>query len=207
MGSYISLFSMGRKQMESLTPEEIKKRVFLDPGHSRSHPGATSRNGLVHEESLNLEQANFISDWLTKVGIEAVVFEPEDNLPISEMRQNAHQFYTFISLHHNYADCDGDPGTEVFINPRFKDISRDLAELVLDAVCATIGSTNRGVKQLQLQVLDMAEGSFDGPCILVESYFITNYVDPKEARQKSLVAAEAIAQTIADYLNEGVTNV
>jgi N-acetylmuramoyl-L-alanine amidase len=189
--------------MTTLTFEEMKRRVFLDPGHSKNQPGATSRNGLIHEEALNLEQANYISDWLGKIGIEAVVFEPEENLPLLEIKENANQFYSFVSLHHNDSDepIDGDPYTTVFIHPEHKVSSKELADMVLNAVCEAIGSPSKKVLEERFKVIDMAEKCFDGPCILVESYFITNYTDLEVAKRRSLKAAEAIAQTIATYIN------
>jgi N-acetylmuramoyl-L-alanine amidase len=186
-------------------PPPPGKRVLLDPGHSRSRPGARSNDGSVKEELLNEVQAQVIREYLRSVGIEADIYNPDpDNL--TDVGSHAKGYDAFISLHHNSYDGSGDPYTCVMVLPegRCKESSKVLARKISLAISNAISSKNfsgtdgePGIYHAGLSVLNAAEPVCAGPCVLVESYFLNSFTSHATAAARSTKAAQAIAKVIA----------
>ena len=186
----------------------LGKRILLDPGHSRSRRGASDLTGTVKEELLNEIQATLIKDKLDQNGFVVDIFNPDpDNL--TYVGKHAKSYDMFLSLHHNSYDGTGDPYTCAMIdNDKAKPSSKKLAALVAKRVASAIGNplfggTNgtEGVYQAGLSVLDAAEQVCEGPCILVESYFLNKYGNMSVATDRSKQAANAIAGAVVEWFS------
>ena len=114
----------------------------------------------------------------------------------------------FISLHHNSYSGSGDPYTCAMVdNDKSKLISRKFAALCAGKVARAIGNPifsgttgmPEGVYQAGLAVLDEAEQYCDGPCVLVESYFINKWNNANVAAERSTKAANAIGEAVTEW--------
>jgi N-acetylmuramoyl-L-alanine amidase len=189
-------------------PPATGKRILLDPGHSRSKPGARDLTKTVKEELLNEIQATVIKDKLDQKGFEVDIYNPDpDNL--TNVGKHAQGYDMFLSLHHNSYGGTGDPYTCAMIdNDKAKPSSKQLAALVAKRVASKIGNPlfggthgTPGVYQTGLSVLDAAEQVCEGPCILVESYFLNKYGNMSVATNRSKQAATAIAEAVVEWFS------
>jgi N-acetylmuramoyl-L-alanine amidase len=184
------------------------KRILLDPGHSRSRPGARGVSPEVKEEILNEIQAAVIKEKLDQKGFVVDIYNPDpDNL--TDVGKHARGYDLFLSLHHNSYGGTGDPYTCAMIdNDKAKQSSQQLAALVAKRVASAIGNPlfqgnrgTQGVYQAGLAVLDAAERVCEGPCILVESYFLNKYGNMSFATERSKKAAIAIADAVVEWFS------
>jgi N-acetylmuramoyl-L-alanine amidase len=175
-----------------------KKKVFLDPGHAESKPGARSAKG-AQEEDLNRLQANTIKMELEATGrFDVTIFDPEiDNLVTIGKAAKGHDMS--IHLHHNAYSGTEDPGTEVlFDDNRAEAQSKELAEKLSAAISKALGTKNRGAKPFGGTVMDVAEQQGTFPVVLTESYFVNPYTQ-EEAERRSVVAALAMVGVIKEW--------
>lgn len=185
------------------------KRILLDPGHSRSKPGAIGPlPDKVREEILNEIQATVIKEILDQKGFVVNIYNPDpDNL--RDVGKHAKGYDMFLSLHHNSYNGTGDPYTCAMIdNNQAKSSSKKLAALVAKKIAVAIGNKlfdgnngTPGVYQAGLAVLDAAEQVCTGPCILVESYFLNKYGNIGVATERSKKAAMAIAEAVVEWFS------
>jgi N-acetylmuramoyl-L-alanine amidase len=185
------------------------KRILLDPGHSRSRPGARGpAPDFVKEEILNEIQATVIKEILDQKGFVVDIYNPDpDNL--TDVGKHAEGYDMFLALHHNSYDGTEDPYTCAMIdNDQDKSSSNQLAALVAKRVASAIGNRlfdgtdgTLGVYQTGLSVLDAAEQVCTGPCILVESYFLNKYGNMSFATERSKKAAIAIAESVVEWFS------
>ena len=192
---YVSKIMKLLPEAEKLLDLQVqdKIKVLIDPGHSETRTGARSTDRTAEEEDLNRMQASILVDLLSsKYNCE--VYDPATD-DLRSIGEHAKGKSLFLSLHHNsYDGGESDPGTEIFIT-RGDDASRKLAEEILEAICLSIHSRNRGVKEENFTVIAEASKYCDGPVMLIESYFLNPY-SREEAMQRSSKAAHAIADTL-----------
>jgi N-acetylmuramoyl-L-alanine amidase len=181
---------------------------LLDPGHSRSRPGARDLTGTVKEELLNEIQATVIKEKLDQKGFVVDIYNPDpDNL--TGVGKHAQGYDMFLALHHNCYEGTRDPYTCAMVdNDKAKASSKQLAALVAKRVASAIenplfGGTHgtQGVYEEGLSVLDAAEQVCEGPCILVESYFLNKYGNMSLATERSKKAAIAIAAAVVEWFS------
>lgn len=176
-------------------PTAKQYKIFLDPGHSESKPGARSKLG-AEEEDLNRLQAAIIKKELEATGrFLCTIFDPAiDNLV--EIGKAAKGHDMSIHLHHNSHSGEGDPGTEVlFDNDKAETQSKDLAVLMSATIAKALGTKDRGAKPFAGTVMDYAEQQGNFPVVLPESYFLNPYTK-QQSEERSTRAAIAIADTV-----------
>ncbi len=180
-------------------PPKAKKRVLLDPGHSKAEPGARGNDGTAKEEELNLLQAEVIAQELQAAGIAADIFNPQVD-DLRAIGAKAKGYDAFISLHHNSYSGNSDPGCEVFVPVGAYASDRKAAQAVVNAISTSLKTQNRGVKEANFAVIRTAGEVSDGIVMLIESYFLNPY-SAETAKKRSLQAADAIADTLIDLLS------
>lgn len=193
---------------DPIKPKPTGKKVLLDPGHSRSRPGARSNNGVVKEELVNEIQAVVVQEQLKAMGIDADIYNPDpDNL--TDVGNHAKGYDAFISLHENSYDGSGNPYTCTMVLPegRCKASSKVLAGRISAEISAATGFKNfegtdgeKGVYHAGLSVLNAAEPVCAGPCVLVESFFLNSFTTMESAVDKATIAGKAIAKAIANSI-------
>lgn len=176
--------------------------ILLDPGHSRTSPGATGMGSEpLWEYDMNLLQARILAKELRKEGAHVALIDPDpDNLTAIAMQARDKNLY--LSLHHDAFDGNGE-GTTVYIHPEAGSGTEKLGASICEAISAAIGSKNRGVLRSALKVLRVSEIGTNCPLnLLVESYFIDNYLDVEVARTRSAKAARAMASAIVSFFED-----
>jgi N-acetylmuramoyl-L-alanine amidase len=178
-------------------------RVFIDPGHGGSDPGAT-RLG-VFEKDVTLGISNKLKAILESKGVtvslttEAQREAAQNTIKTLGNRVTYAQQYKanlMLSIHCNANDSSSAVGTETYYNSPF---SRPLANAITNKISSEISLSNRGAKQGAYIVL--AGTTF--PSVLVETAFISNegernLLNSDQGQQRF---AQAIANGITDYVN------
>lgn len=176
-------------------PKPLKvMRVLLDPGHSEGEPGARSNDGSAEEEDLARLQASIIQKELQTAGHVCDIYDPKVD-DLSDIGRKADGYDLFLSLHFNSYDGNRDPGTEVFVLPGADATNRKFATAILNSIVGALGSTNRGVKEANWQVIRVADQYCKGPALLIESFFLNSY-SAGAAMQRATLAGGAIATAV-----------
>lgn len=179
--------------------------IFLDPGHGGNDPGAIGAGG-IKESAINLQVAKTVKGILSKVA-EVHMTRQEDvalGAGVSDDLKNRVQLAertgaeVFVSIHCNSAKDPSAKGSEVLCYSGSKK-GQALAQAILNCLIQGTGLYNRGVKQRNdLYVLKYTTM----PAVLVEIAFLSNPDELKKLASPDFqnIAAQAIAQGIADYL-------
>ena len=187
--------------------KSIMKTIILDPGHGMSNrrsgiydPGAVSHG--VAEADIAMQWANTLRAVLVNRGFKVVRtrVDAHDPCPVSRRDDIATSYggSVMLSLHCNAAN-EVASGTETFF--RGQD-DRDMAAKLTSAICAALGTKNRGPKtESSSQHSSLAVLEFD-KCWLIELGFIDNHSDREKLQDEVLrqLACMAIADVVEGYL-------
>ena len=179
--------------------------VAIDPGHGMSNkkagiydPGAVS-NGVTEAEIV-MAWANELKSELESAGHKVVRtrIDDKDPCPISQRAKIANQYKgeVMLSLHCNAFNTLAS-GTETFYRGAE---NKDKARQINDAVCAVLGSVNRGVKlEGESQHSKLAVMAFQ-PCFLLEIGFIDHFRDRAKMTDPALrkQACEKLAKILTE---------
>ena len=177
-------------------------KVFIDPGHGGSDPGAL---GFGYRESnINLQVAKKVESKLKAKGIDVKMSRNSDVFySLSERAEMANNYGAdaFVSIHQNSASTASANGIETYYNRNSvedKPLSNDIQKQVISQT----GASNRGVKNAGFAVLVKTKMI----SALVECGFITNETEAKNisnsAYQDKL--ATGIANGIELHLKKNV---
>ena len=177
-------------------------RVFIDPGHGGSDPGATANN--IIEKEVNLAVALLARDLLTASGINVIMTRMDDtyvSLPDRTERANREKVDAFVSIHHNAADNTGARGLEVYHSIVGGEGQR-LANLIHDQYRALMPELpSRGVRTRKnsngrdyYHVIRETRM----PAVIIEGGFLTNPQDAAliKTREFQERQAQAISQAV-----------
>ena len=175
-------------------------KIFIDCGHGYSVDTGAQGNGMK-EQDLTYTIGHKVGDRLIRQGVEVKYsrYDITDNLgtTVNESLNNRCKMANdwnadyFVSIHCNASVNESANGTETFIYTRGGESER-LATVVNERLSKYL--TNRGVKVGNLAVLK----NTNMPAILVETAFITNYMDSE--RLKRYEIPNAIADGILNFL-------
>ena len=195
--------------------------IAVDPGHNKGGDnGASSTfDGVNYSETeLNMQIAKLLKTSLENEGYTVVMTRNEgedeylnenDSLNKRVEIANNAKANLFISIHQNSFDKPNAYGTEVYystfntsgltqdqINEKIEK-SKEVAKKIVDNICNVIGTTNRGEKTADFQVIK----DTNMPGVLVECGFISN---PDEAKK---ISDPSNQQKIADAITSAVKSV
>lgn len=190
----LALLPEAEKLLGVVSPARPLLPALLDPGHSEQEPGA--RGAGSEEEDLNRLQSQIIREKC-KEHFDFEIYDPAVD-DLEAIGRKAKGKRLFISTHHNSHGGKGNPGAEVFVVRGADATTKRLAGQILDRICQATGDTNRGVKEMNFTVIAEAAAVCDGPCILIESYFLNPY-GKVEAEKKSAICAGAIAEVLNEW--------
>lgn len=181
-----------------------KLKIFIDPGHGGSDPGAiytkivNGKKVTYHEKDFNLDIALKLKEKLKSLGYEVYMSRETDKFVDLYDRTkvaNSLNVDLFISIHNNAVDNPQTRGTMVLykeknLNSFISD--KQFAQIVLDYIIKEVGTQNKGiVERPNLVVLKTS----NMPAILVEVAFGTNQDDLNLLLSDSF--KDAVAKAIA----------
>ena len=181
----------------------MAKKVYLDPGHGGSDPGAVS--GGLKEKNLTLTTSLACRDYLQNSGVTVKMSrtkDQENSLNGSCAESNKWKPDCHVSIHYN---AGGGDGAEVW-HTIYKSTSQgdELGTCILNQI-KKLGQQSRGLKtKKNAQGTDYfgAIRMTNAPAVIVECGFIDNATDRKlfdtAAEQKKM--GQAIAKGIMDWL-------
>lgn len=173
--------------------------ITVDPGHSGPfEPGACAENLTEAEVVLSIGQA--LAGLLAATGHNVLLTRTgnieTDNLSFRADMANKQPADIFVSIHCNSAESAAAQGTEVYCFPGSIQ-GAALADCIRKRIVASMGTTDRGTKEANFQVLRET----NAPAVLVETAFISSPSDrAKLANLPGRVAfAIAIYQGLQDF--------
>ena len=183
------------------------RKVFIDPGHGGTDPGA-SGNGL-YEKEVVLSISKKVRNILISKGFEVELSRSTDqyvSLSDRATQANAWDADLFVSIHCNSATSSSANGTECYTYPTANTSTKSLSKNMASALASKLGLTNRGHKEANFAVLRLS----NMPAILIETAFINNANDASKLKTRENDFASAIANQIAntsiDNSNGGSSN-
>ena len=167
----------------------MAKRIFIDPGHSITDPGAV---GYAVERDLNEKTAAFMNEYLLATYVCETKVDPVSNKSLSAVATNANAWGAdlLVSIHNN---AGGGDGYEALV---YSEKTVPLGQ-VFDKHVKAIGQNSRGVKlRPGLAVLKQS----NMPAVLNEGAFVDNKKDIQdwdedhELKKLGIAYAEAAAE-------------
>jgi len=183
-------------KLQPLQKEPTKdKPVFgLNAGHAGTS-GASGKNKAIQEHIENAVQRDFVGAELRKAGFEVVNI---DQTQFGDLLATGKAFGKVdigVSFHQNAAD-GVEHGSEVLVGSNATSQSIALAGNLALEMSKALGIKDRGVKDKSVAIIAGARQA-GCPCfVLTECQFIDDETDPVAAREKTLKAAKAIADTL-----------
>ena len=179
------------------------KNLFITAGHRGGSTGANA-NGYSEAE-LAIQLRNDLTDKLHEQGV--VVNDADaDNLTsvVNNINKKCTNRDLCLDLHFNSFSNASANGTEVLIENSPTNTEIEFAEDVLNAICSTLGTKNRGVKKegkSQYKRLAMLSG-VKCNSVLVELCFISSQSDMVryESRYNELV--EKMVDVIIKHITQ-----
>lgn len=158
-------------------------KIFIDPGHGGTDPGAVG-NGL-QEKAITLQISTRIRDMLingynnvsvlmSRTGDETVSLAQRTNVA------NSWDADYFLSIHIN---AGGGTGYEDYIYPGVGAPTTTYQNIIHEEVLKQVDFQNRGKKQANFHVLRES----NMPAILTENGFIDNAADANKLKQPAFI--------------------
>ena len=169
------------------------RKVFIDPGHGGSDPGAVG-NGLK-EKDITLSIALKLGNILKSKGMTVAYSRTTDTYVSLESRARKANDWgadLFVSIHCNSYASSSASGTECFTYPSTSSSTKSLSRNVSNNISKSLSLTNRGHKEANFAVLRLS----NMPAILVETAFISNSSDASKLKSRQDDFASSIASQI-----------
>lgn len=174
-------------------------KIFLNPGHGGTDPGACSKSGTKEAEIC--ETICSILGKRLKLNYYPVeIYQQKNSVFEVSKVENISNATCFISIHCNAAATSSAHGVEVLYNT-YSAKGKQLAQIALDCLVKQTGLTNRGIKpRSDLHVLNRTKA----PAILIETAFISNPSEEKLLKEKPEMFASAIWEAIKIFNQKGL---
>ncbi|MED4080091.1 N-acetylmuramoyl-L-alanine amidase [Halalkalibacterium halodurans] len=160
-----------------------KIKIFIDPGHGGSDPGAVA-NGL-REKDLTLAIAKALKKYLEQFeGIDVRLSREDDRfLSLAERTRLANEWGAdiFISIHIN---AGGGTGFETFVFTNASSKSVAYQNVIHEEIMKVMGVTDRGKKRANFAVLRTSRM----PAILTENLFIDRASDAAKLKDPTFIS-------------------
>ena len=182
-------------------------KIYIDQGHNPEGVNAGAEGFGYREQDITYAVGIYLRDILLEDGRFAVRNSrntPEESLGTSNATslaarvRGANEWGAdyFISIHCNASENPAANGSEVYVY-RQGSVAADLAQQVLEAIVARLGTKNNGVRvNPSLYVLRRTQM----PAILVELAYITNENDVQKLVNDQYAFAYAIYEGLCRYL-------
>ncbi len=157
-----------------LFADSAKIKVFIDPGHGGSDPGAIGFG--YYEKTANLDIALRVKSKLEASGFQVIMRRTGDSYNTLDQivdLANRSGADIFISIHNNASISPYSHGTETYWCANGVAGSNQLANLIQSYTVNQIGRANRGVKTANFRVIKYTTM----PAALIECAFISNQTE------------------------------
>jgi N-acetylmuramoyl-L-alanine amidase len=157
-------------------------KLFIDPGHGGTDPGAVA-NGLL-EKVLTLRIGLHVRDMLAEYKDVQVKMsrETDKTLSLNQRTEMANDWGAdfLLSIHIN---AGGGQGYEDFIYPGVKGVTAAHQKTIHDAIMDQIDMKDRGKKSANFHMLRESKM----PALLTENGFIDNASDASKLKQSAYI--------------------
>lgn len=182
-------------------------KIYIDQGHNPEGVNAGAEGFGYREQDITYAVGIYLRDILLEDGrfeVRNSRNTPEESLGTSNATslaarvRGANEWGAdyFISIHCNASENPAANGSEVYVY-RQGSVAADLAQQVLEAIVARLGTKNNGVRvNPSLYVLRRTRM----PAILVELAYITNENDVQKLVNDQYAFAYAIYEGLCRYL-------
>ena len=182
-------------------------KIYIDQGHNPEGVNAGAEGFGYREQDITYAVGIYLRDILLEDGrfeVRNSRNTPEESLGTSNATslaarvRGANEWGAdyFISIHCNASENPAANGSEVYVY-RQGSVVADLAQQVLEAIVARLGTKNNGVRvNPSLYVLRRTQM----PAILVELAYITNENDVQKLVNDQYAFAYAIYEGLCRYL-------
>ena len=174
-------------------------KVFIDPGHGGSDPGAVNESFGITEAFVNLDIAKRLQSILYARGYETMMSRTTDDFVGLRERANMANNWGanyFISVHSNASENPNANGTETLYHRENTTGERLANEIQVQLILQNNLSDRGIIPRPNLAVLRLT----NMPAVMAEVAFISN---PKEA---ALLASPEFRQQSAQAIADGFTN-
>ena len=169
-------------------------KIFLNPGHGGSDPGAVSKSG-TKECVICKEICKILAEMLRLVWFDVEVYQQEKSFLEITQKENKSKAGLFVSVHCNSFSSAAANGVETLYYPTSSK-GKEFATCVQKALIRATGLTNRGIKPRgDLHVLK----STVAPAVLVECAFLSNLKEESMLKNQPELFAAAIFEGIREY--------
>lgn len=174
-------------------------KIFINPGHGGTDPGAVSKSGLK-ECDVTAKIASILAARLKLNWYPVQVYQQEKSVYEVSKEENKSGATLFISIHCNSFSNSTANGTEVLYQ-KYSIKGGKLAKIMQEQLIKATGLSNRGYKPREdLHVLNRTQA----PAILIELAFISNKKEEKLLKEQPELFANAIWEAIKIYKSEGL---
>lgn len=182
-------------------------KIYIDQGHNPEGVNAGAEGFGYREQDITYAVGIYLRDILLEDGrfeVRNSRNTPEESLGTSNAAslaarvRGANEWGAdyFLSIHCNASENPAANGSEVYVY-RQGSVAADLAQQVLEAIVARLGTKNNGVRvNPSLYVLRRTQM----PAILVELAYITNENDVQKLVNDQYAFAYAIYEGLCRYL-------
>lgn len=167
-----------------LEVNKLMLKLFIDPGHGGSDPGAIG-NGL-QEKNITLQIATILRDILTNEYEDVLVLlsrTKDENVSLKERTDTANRWEAnyYLSIHIN---AGGGTGFESFIYPGSGLPTSNYQNTIHSEVIQAVSFRDRGKKSANFHVLRETRM----PALLTENGFIDNTEDANKLKSTSFLS-------------------
>lgn len=157
------------------------KKIYVDPGHGGTDPGAIGVKLGLQEKNLTLDIGLRLRDLIVLNSANVRTSRVDDStvdVPARSADSNQFGADVFLSIHHNSAGVSTAQGIETLIGDNAGNKALQLATFVQDRLIAYLARPNRGVKRAPrdtgryVYVIDPANTA--APSALAEIMFLSN---------------------------------
>ena len=150
------------------------KKIYVDPGHGGSDPGAVGPTGL-QEKAVNLRVGTVLNNCLVEYGAATVRMSRTTDVFVGLSARaadaNAWGATRFVSIHHNSSATASVNGTETYCHSTLSGTNDyDMRNKIHAQLLAWGGLTNRGALTADFAVLRETNMA----AVLTEASFISN---------------------------------
>lgn len=174
-------------------------KIFLNPGHGGTDPGAVSKSG-TKEADISAKVAQILEQRLKLNYYPVQVYQQKKSVNEVPLIENKSNSTLFISIHCNSFYLPNACGVECWYY-HTSEKGKKIAEIMQQQLALITGLKNRGAKETKsLIVLKKTKA----PAVLVELGFISNPNEEQLLKTKPELFADALWEGIKNLKKEGL---